>query len=325
MRIFVTGANGFIGSHVVSVLLKRGHMLTCLLRDPSHARAGLKGATLARGDVTERESMRESMRGADAVVHLAGLYKIGNVDKVRMRAINVDGARNTLELAAELSVQKIIHISTVGVFGNTRGRVVDETYRAVQNELTSEYEKTKWAAHYEIAEPLQKRGAPVIIVQPGGVIGAGDTSPLTSFYDFYFRRTPMMLGAKSGITWAHVDDVAEGIALALERGRVGEAYVIAGPPLTYRDAMQLWEKITGIPAPRIWLPGWFASAMARVMGAVESIVHRGFVLSSEGLRALADYTFYASADKAKRELGWKPRSIDDTFKDVLEYEMRRRK
>ncbi len=325
MRIFVTGANGFIGSHVVSVLLKRGHMLTCLLRDPSHARAGLKGATLARGDVTDRDSMRESMRGADAVIHLAGWYTLGYVDKMRMHAINVDGARNTLELASELGVKKIIHVSTVGVFGNTRGRVVDESYRVAQNELTSEYEKTKWAAHYEIAEPLQRRSAPVIIVQPGGVIGAGDTSPLTGVYDFYFRRTPIMFSAKSGITWAHVDDVAEGIALAMERGRAGEAYVIAGPPLTYRDAMQLWEKITGIPAPRIWLPGWFASAMARVMGVVESIVHRGFVLSSEGLHALADYTFYASADKAKRELGWKPRSIDDTFKDVLEYEMRRRK
>ncbi len=325
MKIFITGANGFIGSRVAQVLLKRGHTLTCLLRDPSRAGAALQGTTLARGDVTDRESIREPMRGVDAVIHLAGWYMLGHVDKARMRAINVDGARNTLELAAEIGVKKIIHVSTVGVFGNTGGRLVDETYRVTQNELASEYEKTKWAAHYEIAEPLQKRGAPVIIVQPGGAIGSGDTSPIAGFYDFYFRRTPVMFGAKSGITWAHVDDVAEGIALVLERGQTGEAYVIAGPALTYRDAMRIWEKTTGIPAPKIWLPGWFAGAMARMMGTVESNVHRDFVLSSEGLRALADYTFYASADKAKRELAWTPRPIEETFRDVMEYEMGRRK
>lgn len=325
MKIFITGANGFIGSRVVQVLLKRGHALTCLLRNPSRAGVKLRGTTLARGDVTDRESMRESMRGADAVIHLAGWYTLGYVDKARMRVINVDGSRNTLELAEELGIKKIIHVSTVGVFGNTRGRIVDETYRVTNNELASEYERTKWAAHYEIAEPMQKRGAPVIIVQPGGVMGAGDTSPITTLYDFYFRRMPVMLGARAGITWAHVDDVAEGIALALDRGRIGEAYVIAGSSLTYRDAMQMWEKITGIPAPRIWLPGWSASAIAGVMGVIESLLHRGFVLSSEGLRTLADYTFYATADKAKRELSWTPRPIEETFRDALEYEMRKRK
>lgn len=325
MIVFITGANGFIGSHLVPILSKRGHSLLCLLRDPSRAGVALQGATLVRGDVTDRDSMREPMRGADAVIHLAGWYTLGYVDQARMRTINVEGTRNTLELAVELGVKKIIHVSTVGVFGNTRGRIVDETYRVPQTELASEYEKTKWAAHYGIAEPLQKRGAPIIIVQPGGTMGVGDTSPITGLYDLYFRRTPAMIGAKSGITWAHVDDIAEGMALALESGRVGEAYIVAGPSLTYRDAMQMWEKITGIPMPKIWLPGWVAGTTSALLNALEGIIQRSIGFSSEELGAFADYTFYASADKAKRELGWKPRSIEETFRDVLEYEMSKRK
>ncbi|MBI3243432.1 MAG: NAD-dependent epimerase/dehydratase family protein [Chloroflexi bacterium] len=325
MKIFVTGGNGFIGSHLVPKLVERGHSVTCLVRDPAKAgKLAQEGVTLAKGDVTDRASLREPMRGAEVVFHLAGWYVLGNIDKANMQAINVDGTRNTLEVAVELGVPKIIHTSTVGVFGNTHGKIVDETYRAGKEAMGSEYERTKWAAHYEVAVPLQQAGAPVIIVQPGGVTGPGDTSALASAYEFYLGRTPIMFGETSGPTWAYVDDIAEGHILAMEKGRPGESYIIAGPSLTYRQVMEMWEKIVGIPAPKLWAPGWAASLMSGLAGLFERL-GLSLPLSSEALALLNDYTFYGSAEKAKRELGWQPRPIESTFKEVLEYEMKKRK
>ncbi|HLF27187.1 MAG TPA: NAD-dependent epimerase/dehydratase family protein [Anaerolineae bacterium] len=318
MKIFVTGATGFIGSHLVPKLIERGHNVICLVRNPDKASSlAQAGATLAPGNITDRASMQAPLRGSDAVFHLAGQYAYDLRQQQGMRAINVDGARHTLELATELGVSRIIHTSTVGVFGNTHGRVVDETHRAPLAEMTSEYERTKWMAHYEIAVPLQERGAPVIIVQPGGVTGPGDTAPHASVYRYFLRRPPAFFGAQSGLTWAHVGDIAEGHILALEQGRPGESYVLAGPALTYRQTMQLWEKITGIPAPKVWLPGWLAGGLARLVSVLERAFGLRAAFSSEALLTMADYTFYASAAKAMRELGWQPRPIEETFKETL--------
>ncbi len=324
LNIFVTGATGFIGSHLVPILIKRGHRVTCLVRDPARADVKLQGATLVQGDITDRASLRAAMRGAERVFHLAAWYTVGVIDKRKMRAINVEGTRNVLEVALELGAEKIVYTSTAGVFGNTRGKIVDETYRVDVAELSSEYERTKWQAHYAVAVPLQREGAPIVIVHPGIVVGPGDTSPLVRLYDFYLRRTPMMFGARSGGSWAHVNDIAEGHALAMERGRVGEAYIIAGPSFTYRDAMLQWQAITGIPAPRVWLPGWFAATFAQLMAVAERVGVRS-TFSSEALRSLADSTWFVSAEKAKRELGWQPCPIELAFRETLDYEMTRRK
>lgn len=325
MKAFVTGANGFIGSHLVPILIRRGYSVTCLVRDPGKAgRLATMGATLAAGDITERESLPDAMRGADAVFHLAGWYALGIRDKARMQAINVDGARHVMEAAIDLGVPKIVHTSTVGVFGNTHGKIVDETYRIEKDELASEYERTKWAAHYEVAVPLQQKGAPILIVQPGGVMGPGDTSPLSLLFSYYLQRTPVMPGARSGATFAHVDDIAEGHVLAIEKGRPGEAYVVCGPPLTYRQFMEICESVAGFPAPKVWMPGWMTRLMAALVRPLE-MLGMELQFSSEGLSTLADYTFWAKADKARRELGWTPRPVEEAIKEVLDYEMARMK
>lgn len=319
MKVFVTGANGFIGSHLARKLAARGDEVICLVRDPARVPAGLTKPNLrwVRGDVTDPGSMKEQMRGADAVFHLAGLYKYGPKFIPQMRAVNVDGARNVLETAAELGVPKIIHTSTVGVFGNTHGKIVDESYHGNKAEMNSEYERTKYEAHYEAAVPLQEKGAPVIITQPGGVTGAGDTSPHMGQVELFLNRTPIGMGAESGLTFAHVDDIADGHILAAERGTPGEAYILAGPALTWKEVFELLEKISGIPAPRIWLPGWTVPPTQAVLRALEGL---GVTLpyASESLGSLNHYTYWATADKAKRELGWKPRAIEKVFREVLD-------
>jgi nucleoside-diphosphate-sugar epimerase len=326
MKYFVTGATGFIGSHLVPKLIGQGHAVTCLVRTPAKAKF-LKdiGATLAQGDVTDKASLSALLRGMDGVFHLAGMYELGHEYHDRMRAINVDGARNIFEAALEAGVPRIVHTSTIGVFGNTHGKLPDETYRVAKSELSSEYERTKWAAHYEVALPMIQRGAPIIITQPGAVTGRGDTSPLAQIFAMFLQRMPVMFGAKSGVTWAHVDDIADGHILAMEKGRIGESYILAGPAMTYRESMRVFEEISGLGAPKVWLPGWAAGATSSLFGVLERTFNAKLMFSSEALSTLNDYTFYGSADKAKRELGWQPRPVEAIFKEVLDYEVERRK
>jgi nucleoside-diphosphate-sugar epimerase len=319
MKIFVTGATGFLGRRLVSKLIERGYQVTCLVREPRPAEGLTRlGAQIAVGDITDRESLRAAMIGVDAVFHVAAWYQVGVKpgQGAQMYAVNVEGTRNTIGLAAELGVAKIIYTSTIAFFGNTQGRVPDENYRAEFGSLTSEYERTKWMAHYEVALPLAQKGAPIIIVQPGPIVGDGDHSGVPLMYQLYLRRFPIMPGKNSGLSWTHVDDVAEGHLLALEKGRIGESYILAGQPLTYREAMQQWAALTGVRAPKLWLPDWFVGATARWMGWLE---RSGVRISpgAEAVRTLASYTFYGNSAKAQRELGWQPRPIAETFRSVL--------
>jgi nucleoside-diphosphate-sugar epimerase len=326
MKYFVTGATGFIGGHLVAKLIAHGDQVTCLVRNPDKAtNLARQGVTLVKGDVSDRAVMREAMRGVDGVFHLAALYKLGLEFKDQMLAANVEGTRNTLEVALETGVPKIVYTSTIGIFGNTHGRVVDESYRVEMQGLFSEYERTKWAAHYEVAVPLQQTGAPIVIVQPGGVTGPGDVSPLNMVYDFYLNRMPLMMGPRAGVTVAHVDDIADGHLLALEKGRNGESYILAGPAITYKQMMEMWQSICGVPAPKVWLPGWTAALSSQLVGGLERVFNLKTALSSEALMTQADYTYYGAADKAKRELGWQPRPLEVTFKEVLDDKLARRK
>lgn len=323
MKIFITGGNGYIGSHLVAKLRGRGDEVICLLRDPSKATDLHKtGAQLVKGDITAPDSMRAAMRGADAVIHLAGMYKFGPKFIPQTRAINVDGARNVLTMAADLGVPKIIHTSTIGVFGNTHGEIVDESYFCDKPELGSEYELTKWEAHYEVAVPLQKQGAPVMILQPGAVMGAGDPSPHTQVMDFYLRRFPLGFGAKSGITVVHVDDCADGHIQALERGTPGETYITSGEAVTYKQMHEHWQKLCGIPAAKIWLPAWMVALNQKLLNLNESVgIH--LPINAESLHSMQDYTFWATSDKARREIGWHTRPLDETFREALTYEMQK--
>ena len=124
-------------------------------------------------------------------------------------------------------------------------------------------------------------------------------------------------GKRDVIHLVVVSLLAEGHVLALEKGQIGEAYILAGPSLTFREAMQKWEKITGVPAPRMWLPGWAAGGMAQLVGLLERAFGLRTTFSSEALNSLADYTFFGSAEKAKRELCWQPRPVEETFREAL--------
>lgn len=318
MNYFVTGATGFIGGHLVRQLLDAGHEVTALVRNPAAA-ADLAGAgvTLVEGDIVDPRGL-DAMAGADGVFHLAAWYRLGGRGRDEAHAVNVDGTRNVLEAARDARVPRVVYTSTLAVFGDTGGRVVDESYR-MEGPWLSEYDRTKWLAHYEVAVPMAAAGLPLVIVQPGLVHGFGDHSNVgMAFRDYLRRRLPVV--PDMGGCWAHVEDVARGHVLAMERGHPGESYIISGPPLMWRDALAVAEEITGIRAPRFTLRAPLARAASLLMRPVAAVVPLPSTYHPETLRVSAGSTYFGDDAKARHEIGWDPRAVRDGLALTLEAE-----
>ncbi len=319
MRYLVTGGTGFIGHRLVRQLRAAGHEVVALVRDMERA-ADLRalGADLVRGDITDPTSLPAPMVGADGVFHLAAWYHLGARDSSAAYRINVEGTRNVLDAAGAAAVPKVVYTSTIAVFGDTHGQVVDEDYR-MEGPWLSEYDRTKWLAHYQVALPAAEAGLPLVIVQPGIVYGPGDHSQVGSVLRDYLRRRLPVIPPQGGC-WSHVGDSAAGHVLAMERGRPGRAYVLAGPCMMWKDVLSLAEEITGIPAPRITLPPWAARAASWAMKPVAAIVPVPETYHPETLRVGAGSTYFADDTRARREIGWAPRPVRDGLRTTLERE-----
>jgi nucleoside-diphosphate-sugar epimerase len=265
--------------------------------------------------------MRAGMTGCDGVFHIAGWFKVGVREAGAARDVNVHGTRNVLSLMRDLGIQKGVYTSTLAVFSNTRGRAVDETYRYDGPHL-SDYDRTKWAAHYEVADPMIRDGLPLVIVQPGAVYGPGDSGPYHDTFVQYLRRKLPMLPAVSGYCWGHVDDTARGHLLAMERGRPGESYIIAGPRHTLVEVFAVAAQITGVPAPRLVVPPGVLRALAAVMSLVGRVAPLPPDLSAERLRVLAGVTYFGVSTKAERELGFSARPLAEGLCETLAWEQR---
>lgn len=322
VKYFVTGATGFIGSRVVRQLRAGGHEVRALVRSPSKAQdlAG-QGVSLHAGDVSDQASLRRGMAGADGVFHLAAWYKIGARDRREAWRVNVEGTRNVLELMRECHIPQGVYTSTVAVFSDTHGWVGDESYRH-DGPWLSEYDRTKWIAHYEVALPMIAEGLPLVIVQPGVVYGPGDPSAIGTLLRQYLRGTLPAVPRGTAYCWAHVDDTARGHLLAMEKGRIGESYILAGPPHTLEEVLELAERLTGIRAPRLRPSPRLLRAAAAVAGALERVVPLPETYSAETLRVAAGVTYLASSEKAQRELGFATRPLADGLAETLEHEMR---
>ncbi|MBK9940205.1 MAG: NAD-dependent epimerase/dehydratase family protein [Kouleothrix sp.] len=320
MKYFVTGATGFVGGRVARQLAEAGHEVVAVVRSPAKATdLAALGITVVRGDVTDKESMRAPMRGVDGVYHIAGWYKIGARDPREGQAINVQGTRNVLELMREHAIPKGVYTSTLAINSDTHGQVADETYRFNGSHL-SIYDRTKAAAH-ALADQMIAAGLPLVIVMPGLIYGPGDTSSVRTTLIQYLQRRLPLLPKQTAYSWAHVDDIAQGHIQAMEQGRSGESYIIAGPTHTLIEAIELAERITGIAAPRLRAAPGALKAMAALMGLVERVVPVPASYTAEYLRVSAGATYIGSNAKARRELGYRPRPLAEGLAATLLHEM----
>jgi nucleoside-diphosphate-sugar epimerase len=323
VKVFVTGATGFIGSEVARRLRGRGDEVVALVRNPAGAtELGDLGCTLIAGDLGDVAAIREGMTGCDAVIHGAAMYEIG-IPKSRRPAMyeaNVRGTENVLGAAMELKVQRVVYVSTVNAFGNTAGKIVDESH--VHNEkYVSYYDETKHKAH-KVAKEFIARGLPLVIVQPGGVYGPGDTSPQGKLINqFLDGKLPAMMFPETGVNMVHRDDVAEGILLCLDRGEVGEAYVLGGEITTMGQAIKTLGKVAGRKPPRMTVPAIVLKAIAPLGPVIGPAMGQGPNLR-EIITAVDGVTYWAKDDKARRELGYSPRQLEQGMRDTLEVEGR---
>lgn len=321
MRFFVTGATGFIGGRLVDQLAKAGHEIVALVRRPPTARhlADL-GASVYKGDITDKESMRAPMKDVDGIFHTAAWFKLGVRDRRPAVPVNVGGTRNVLELMNELEIPRAVYTSSLAALGDTHGEVVDETY-VPQGPFPSTYDRTKWMAHFQVAKPMMKEGLPLTIVQPGVVYGPGLTGPLRDPFVDYLQGKLGFLWVGT-FCWGHVEDTVQGHLQAMAKGSPGESYILAGPPHTVVEAFEIAERITGIPAPaRRFSPRTlrFVAGLMSVFGRLLRVSGR---YHPETLRTAAGTTYLGDSAKAKRELGFETRSLEDGLGEWLAYEMR---
>lgn len=322
MRVFLTGATGFIGSAVAALLRSRGDDVVALVRTPGRAAAlAQQGCELVEGDLADQAVLGRAMSGADAVIHAAAVYEVGIPPSRRAELVdvNVAGTERVLNAARGAGVPRVVYISTVNALGNTEGKVADESTRH-HGRYVSVYDETKHAAH-QIAERKIAEGLPGIIVLPSAVYGPGDHSAIGATIGMFMAgRLPALALADGGFSLVHRDDVAAGIVTVLDRGRVGEQYILSGDNRTLRDLVETLAEVSGRRAPRFTVPTPVLKTMAplgRVIGPAMGVGPNLRELVSAG-----EATYYATHDKATAELGYAPRSLKEGLRATLEAEGR---
>ena len=259
------------------------------------------------------------MAGAAGVIHIAGSYEVGipAAERPAMYEANVGATQRVLDAAIAAGVPRIVYISTVNIFGNTHGRIPDETYhRDLSEGFLSYYDETKYLAHVA-AKARIEAGAPVVIVQPGTVYGAGDHSGIgAQLKAAYDGEAPFIAFGSTGISATHVDDIAGGIVAAFDRGRLGEAYILTATNVRLGDAMRIAARLAGRRPPRVSIPNAVLRLGARLApnaGALFGLSPnlREVVSSADGV------TYWGSNAKAVAELGFMPRSLEVGLRDAF--------
>lgn len=319
MKYFLTGATGFLGGSLAKQLRNGGHEVIAVVRNLSKANdLRTIGVTVVQGDVTEKDSMREAMKGCDVVFHVAGWYKVGVKDKTPGQKINVEGTRNVLELMQELHIPKGLYTSTLAVNSDTHGAMPNETYHFTGKHI-SEYDKTKAAAH-EIAAAFMQQGLPLVILMPGLIYGPNGTSLSDEAMRLYLQKKLPLIPKKSEYCWAHVDDIAYAHILAAEKAVPGSTYIIAGERCLLTDAFGLAHTITGIRKP-LAVPPVMLTITSFFSALVEGFIPLPEMYNSEALRVQAGVTYLGDNSKAKKELGYNPRPLAVGLKETLLYEL----
>jgi len=314
MRYALTGATGFIGGALAKQLRDAGHDVVALVRDP--ARAGQLsdlGVELVPGDLDNKEALDRICQGADGLFHVAGWYKLGSRSPQDGWRVNVDGTRNALEAARRAEVPRVVYTSTLAVNSDTRGEVVDESYRFAGRHL-SVYDETKAEAH-EIAREFAASGLPIMTVMPGLVYGPGDTSQTGAMIAGVSRGKRVVVPAGGGVCWAHVDDVAQGHRLAMDAGKAGSEYMLAGPRASLADGLSKAAALAGTKRP-IRLPDAAVAITARVVALIGRAIPLPADYAAETLRASLA-TYYGTPTKSEQELGWSCRDLEQGLAETV--------
>lgn len=319
MSYLVTGANGFVGAAIVRALLAQNKDVKALVRAGGDHR-NLTGLPIEirTGDITDVESLRRALSGCRFVIHAAADYRLWTHNPAAMYRTNVEGSRNVVGVAAELGIERLVYTSSVAALGtHADGSPADEDSPVSLADMVGHYKRSKFLAEQAVRETAIAREIPIVIVNPSTPIGPGDIKPTPTgrvIVDAATGRIPAYVD--TGLNVVHVDDVAQGHLLALERGREGERYILGGEDLSLREILALVAAQTGRAAPTLRLPRWPLFPMALLAESVARVTKREPRLSLDGLRMSAKHMYFSSR-KAENELGYRARPADAAIRDAV--------
>ncbi len=313
----VTGAAGFVGSAVARALIARGFRVRALVRQTSPRRnlADLD-VEIAEGDVRDPPAMAAAIAGATVLMHVAADYRLWARDPHEIVRNNLEGARVVMTAALAAGVERIVHTSSVATL-SLEHTPADETAPLDQAEAIGAYKQSKVAAERLVEQMVAERGLPAVIVNPSTPIGPRDVRPTPTgrvIVEAAAGRMPAFVD--TGLNLVHVDDVAEGHCLALERGRIGERYILGGQDVSLRDMLGAIARLSGRKPPTVNLPRGPLFPLALAAEAVAQLTGKEPFLTVDALKMAGHHMFFSSA-KAQRDLGYRARPYAEALADAL--------
>jgi dihydroflavonol-4-reductase len=323
MTTLVTGATGFLGSHVARLLVERGERLRLLVRPDSSLRLleGLAAGSSERvvGDLRDPDSLDCAVRGCEVVYHVAADYRLWARDPREIYESNVRGTRNLLDAAGRAGITRFVYTSTVATVAVPRQAALpDECTRTSLEEMIGAYKRSKWLAEQEALRAAEA-GLPVVIVNPTTPVGPGDAKPTPTgriITDFLNGRMPAYVD--TGLNFVPVEDAARGHLLAAEHGRTGERYVLGGENLTLKQVLDMLARISGRRAPRVRLPHAVALAAGYADTVVSRLLGREPQIPLDGVR-MARHRMFVSTEKARRELQFTPGPVAAALERAVQW------
>lgn len=304
MKALVTGATGFVGGAVARALVHRGIEVRVMARAGADLQ-NLQGLTVERveGDLRDQDSLRHALTGCRQLYHIAAHYALWAKDPSIFYDVNVTGTKTLLEAARDVGTERIVYCSTIGAIGiPPEGGLGTEETPVVFEQMAGHYKRSKYLAEQEVLT-LAKAGLPVVIVNPSAPVGIGDVKPTPTgqvIVDFMKGRMPAYI--ETGMNIVDVDDVATGHLLAMEKGRIGERYILGSANLMLREVFEILSRLTGIHAPSIKLPRLAILPLAYLNLWMANITGHPPRIPLEGVK-MAKYNMHYDCSKAIRELG----------------------
>ncbi|HVZ92120.1 MAG TPA: hopanoid-associated sugar epimerase [Rhizomicrobium sp.] len=316
--VLVTGASGFVGSAVARKLAARGFQVRALAR-PSSPRTNFEGldAEIVEGDMLDEKSVRRALQGARYLFHVAADYRLWARDKREILRNNREGTRIVMECALAQGVEKIVYTSSVATLKPMAGLSVDETSRHDEDSAIGAYKRSKVAAERVVEHMIAQEKLPATIVHPSTPIGPRDVKPTPTgriLVEAASGRMPAYVD--TGLNLVHVDDVAEGHLLALEKGAVGERYILGGQDATLAEMLREIAALSSRKPPRINLPRAPLYPLAYAAEAIASLTGKAPFVTVDALKMSEHRMFFSSA-KAERELGYRARPYREAISDAL--------
>lgn len=321
LKVFITGATGFVGAAVARAALARGHSVTVLKRaaTPLTNLAGLD-VRVVEGDMLNTDSLSRGMDGVDAVFHVAADYRLWAPNPQDIIDTNVQGTRAVMAMARQHKVRRLVYTSSVAVLApRTDGTAVDERAVMAADDAIGAYKKSKILAEQAVLEAVARDGIPAVIVNPSTPIGPRDLRPTPTgriIVEAAMGRMPAFVD--TGLNLVHVDDVAEGHLLALEKGRIGERYILGGEDVSLQAMLGDIARLSGRKPPTVAIPRPLLYPVAAVAEAVAAVTKREPFVTLDGLR-MSKYRMFFSSDKARAELGYQARPYRAAIKDALDW------